>query len=92
MKSVFMRLLAVVLALQPALGPRLSAADAPDGFAFTDKVVLAYYYIWFQEDDWLKPAAAGGRQEGLAGLHPLVGAYNYVDLTAEFVRLFKGRK
>ena len=50
------------------------AADSSRGFAFTDKVVLAYYYIWFNEDNWLKTAAEGGRKEGLEGLHPLVGA------------------
>jgi len=44
-------------------------------------VVLAYYYIWFQEENWLKPEVAGGRKEGLAGLHPLVGAYNSWDPT-----------
>lgn len=57
------------------------AAGASDGFAFTDKVVLAYYYIWFNEDNWLKSKTDGGRKEGLEGLHPLVGAYNSWDPT-----------
>ena len=55
------------------------AADPDRGFAFTDKVVLAYYYIWFDEDDWLKSTADGGRKEQLQGLHPLAGAYNSWD-------------
>jgi hypothetical protein len=57
----------------------LNAQDSSKGFAFTDKVVLAYYYIWYDEDRWLKPESEGGRKEGLAGLHPLVGAYNSWD-------------
>lgn len=59
--------------------PRASAADADRGFAFTDKVVLAYYYIWYNEDRWLMAEGDGGRRSGLAGLHPLVGAYNSWD-------------
>jgi hypothetical protein len=55
--------------------------DASTGFAFTDKVVLTYYYIWYKEDYWLKTSAEGGRKEGLEGLHPLVGAYNSWDLS-----------
>lgn len=53
--------------------------DSSNGFSFTDKVVLAYYYIWYQEDYWLKSASEGGRKEGLEGLYPLVGAYNSWD-------------
>ena len=59
--------------------PCASALDASEGFAFTDKVVLAYYYIWFQEDNWLKTMSEGGSKERLEGLHPLVGAYNSWD-------------
>ena len=59
--------------------PTAWAADSSQGFAFTDKVVLAYYYIWFSEDKWLKPTAEGGWKELLEGLHPLVGAYNSWD-------------
>jgi hypothetical protein len=57
------------------------AADTINGFAFTDKVVLAYYYIWYDETKWLKDRADGGRGEDLDGLHPLVGAYNSWDPT-----------
>ena len=81
MKSAALLLLVTASGLLPGPTPAVSAADSPPGFAFTDKVVLAYYYIWFQEDNWLKPEAAGGRREGLAGLHPLVGAYNSWDPT-----------
>jgi hypothetical protein len=56
-----------------------TAQDASEGFAFEDKVVLAYYYIWYQEDYWLKTEEEGGRKNGLEGLHPLVGAYNSWD-------------
>jgi hypothetical protein len=58
-----------------------ACAEEDRGFAFTDKVVLAYYYIWFEQTDWLKPAAEGGRKEGLEGLHPIVGAYDSWDPT-----------
>jgi hypothetical protein len=59
--------------------PSATAADPSQGFAFTDKLVLAYYYIWFQEDTLLKPMAEGGGRERFEGLHPVVGAYNSWD-------------
>jgi hypothetical protein len=79
MKKSALLFLTMAVGLMPALAPTASASDSSQGFAFTDKVALAYYYIWFQEDNWLKTASAGGRQEGLAGLHPVVGAYNSWD-------------
>jgi len=81
MKEVTLLLLAVCFGLISGIVPRTSATDSSEGFAFTDKVVLAYYYIWFNEDTWIKTAAEGGRKEGLEGLHPLVGAYNSWDPT-----------
>ena len=75
-------LLAVVWSgLMPNIASCASAVGSPGGFAFTDKVVLAYYYIWFNEDNWIKTVSEGGRKEGLEGLHPLVGAYNSWDPT-----------
>ncbi len=71
----FMTYYALVLGKYPCAW----ALDTTQGFAFSDKVVLAYYYIWYQEDYWLKPSSEGGRKEGLEGLHPLVGAYNSWD-------------
>ncbi len=79
-KKWWMCLWAVALVLDMG-GKGGWAADPGKGFAFRDKVVLAYYYIWFSEDNWIKSAAEGGRREGLAGLHPLVGAYNSWDPT-----------
>ena len=67
--------------LMPSIVCRTSAAGSSESFAFTDKVVLAYYYIWFNENNWIKTASEGGRKEGLEGLHPLVGAYNSWDPT-----------
>ena len=81
---MFRRIMAVILlgiAGWTVQGEVAAAEPGPEGFAFTDKVVLAYYYIWFEQDDWLKPAAEGGRIEGLEGLHPLVGAYDSWDPT-----------
>ncbi len=69
------------LGLISSVVPLVRAADSSQSFAFTDKVVLAYYYIWFSEDDWLKTTAEGGRKDLLEGLHPLVGAYNSWDPT-----------
>lgn len=51
------------------------AAEPSQGFAFTDKVVLAYYYIWFHEDTWL----GSPPNEEFKDLHPVVGAYNSCD-------------
>ncbi|UCE49316.1 MAG: hypothetical protein JSW47_04070, partial [Phycisphaerales bacterium] len=81
MKEVTLILSAVCLGLISGNIGRASAAEASEGFAFTDKVVLAYYYIWYDQDKWIKTAAEGGRKEGLEGLHPLVGAYNSWDPT-----------
>ncbi|MBI1321531.1 MAG: hypothetical protein GC168_21650 [Candidatus Hydrogenedens sp.] len=74
----------ICIAMLACVASALSAGAVDDGedskgFAFDDKVVLAYYYIWFDEDDWLKPLGNGGRREQLEGLHPLVGAYNSWD-------------
>lgn len=49
----------------------LFASDPSRGFAFNDKVVLAYYYIWFSEDSWLNDPY--GR---FKDIFPLAGAYN----------------
>jgi len=68
-------LLACCAILQGTI-PAAKAEDASRGYAFTDKVVLAYYYIWFNEDNWLKPLAEGGSRERISNLHPVVGAYN----------------
>ena len=74
-------LLVVCLVLISGAIPCLSAEDSSRGFALADKVVLAYYYIWFNENNWIKTVTEGGRKEGLEGLHPLVGAYNSWDPT-----------
>jgi len=73
--------LGLVACCVAALGviPRGADADTSQGFAFTDKVVLAYYYIWFNEDRFLKPRDEGGDRERTEGLHPVVGAYNSWD-------------
>ena len=79
MKKLTLLFLAAYSGLISGVVPSASAADPSKGFAFTDKVVLAYYYIWYDEDRWIKTAAEGGRKEGLEGLYPLVGAYNSWD-------------
>ncbi|MBZ0254971.1 hypothetical protein K8I31_02850 [bacterium] len=76
-KSVFIYI--IFVALVSSSVPNASAFDETNGYAFSDKVVLAYYYIWYQQVYWLKPSNEGGRKEGLEGLHPLVGAYNSWD-------------
>jgi len=81
MKKVVLSFIMVCFGPISGMGPCASAADSSRGFAFTDKVVLAYYYIWFNENNWIKTTAEGGRMEGLEGLHPLVGAYNSWDPT-----------
>jgi hypothetical protein len=56
----------------------MMATTRPDpvrGYAFDDKVVLAYYYMWYTEERWIGAHGEGGRRE-LEGLHSLVGAYN----------------
>ena len=68
MKKRVLLFLVVCLGWISGIVPCARAGDASRGFAFTDKVVLAYYYIWFSEDNWIKAAAEGGRKEGLEGL------------------------
>jgi len=79
MKKKSLLFLTVCVGLIFSTNPNTSAADSSAGFSFTDKVVLAYYYIWYNENCWLKTTAEGGRKEQLEGLHPLVGAYNSWD-------------
>ena len=81
MKKVALSFSIVCVGLASSIIAYASAKDSSKGFAFTDKVVLAYYYIWFNENNWIKTVADGGRKEGLEGLHPLVGAYNSWDST-----------
>ncbi len=81
MKKTALLFLIVCFGLALGVVPYASVIDSSKGFAFTDKVVLAYYYIWFNENNWIKTTAEGGRKEGLEGLHPLVGAYNSWDPT-----------
>jgi len=79
MNKMMLSFLIGCFVLLSGVNPCLSAEDSSRGFAFTDKVVLAYYYIWFNENNWIKTVAEGGRKEGLEGLYPLVGAYNSWD-------------
>lgn len=69
MKKVVLVVALGILMLLKALP--VGAVDPEKGFAFNDKVVLAYYYIWYDESKWLET-----RQDHLAGLFPLAGAYN----------------
>ena len=52
--------------------------DPARGYAFDDKVVLIYYYMWYTEERWINSPEGEGRRE-LEGLFPLVGAYNSWD-------------
>jgi hypothetical protein len=79
MKKATLLFLTVCVELIFSVNSNALAADSSKGFAFTDKVVLAYYYIWYNENCWLRSNAEGGRSEQLEGLHPLVGAYNSWD-------------
>lgn len=68
MKRLSLLILIYLLTLIPKTG---QAVDPEGGFAFSDKVVLVYYYIWYDETKFLET-----RKVHLDGLHPLVGAYN----------------
>jgi len=81
MKKIVLLLVAVYVGLISDIVPLVSAADSSKGFAFTDKVVLAYYYIWFNELAEFSHIEATFEH-----------GYTYIDLTAEFVRKFKSRK
>ncbi len=71
-----MKWLITILCLFLALGVMQPVSSGSDGFKFDDKVVLAYYYIWFTENSWLKDSPRVGGPGRLESLHPLVGAYN----------------
>jgi hypothetical protein len=79
MKKTVLPLLTIWFGLILSMVQSASATDSSKGYAFTDKVVLAYYYIWYNENCWLKTEDEGGRRQGLEGLHPLAGAYNSWD-------------
>ncbi|HQP99402.1 MAG TPA: hypothetical protein PLY86_13165 [bacterium] len=76
MKKWLLLFLAICFLFTSGTIPGPSAPDTSQGYAFTDKVVLAYYYIWFKESSFLKSPEDGGSSERFAGLHPVVGAYN----------------
>ena len=81
MKKLIVLFLTIHVGLVCGMTSGTSATDSSSGFAFTDKLVLAYYYIWYNENCWLKTTPQGGRSKQLEGLHPLVGAYNSWDPT-----------
>ena len=60
MKKVVLLFVAIYIGLISDIVPLASAADSSKGFAFTDKVVLAYYYIWFNENNWIKTKPGEG--------------------------------
>ena len=65
MKKATFLFLTVCVGLILGVNLNVLAVDSIKGFAFTDKVVLAYYYIWYNENCWLKTNAEGGRSEQL---------------------------
>jgi Glycosyl hydrolase family 99 len=76
MKKRLLKQIATIGLILVSLGIMHARTQGADGFKFSDKVVLAYYYIWFSEDSWLKDSPKVGGPGRLEGLHPLVGAYN----------------
>jgi hypothetical protein len=44
------------------------------GYSFSDKVVVAYYYVWFTKG-WFN-GSEGNAGHALADIHPLLGAYD----------------
>jgi hypothetical protein len=53
---------------------KIYALDPVRGFGFNEKVVLTYYYVWFNENTWLEDQT--GKFKNVT---PLVGAYNSHD-------------
>ena len=100
MKKTALSCLTVCVGLFFGPVARTSAVDASQGFAFTDKVVLAYYYIYrgtFEaamgsNPDWLHISTFNELYEFSHIEATFEHGYTYIDLTAEFVKEFKGQK
>jgi hypothetical protein len=66
--------------------------DETKGYSFSDKVVIAYYYIWFTKG-WFegKEGNAGG---AFKDIHPDIGSYNSYDphIIEEHIKMAKRAK
>ncbi|MBU3902014.1 MAG: hypothetical protein KKE04_01455, partial [Candidatus Thermoplasmatota archaeon] len=90
----------VVLASCQLFFPKqeLPANNAGKGYSFSDKVVLAYYYIWYTKEEFTKDWSYD--PEGITGeaplrdIHPILGAYDSYDpyIVEEHVKMAKRAK
>jgi hypothetical protein len=72
--------LVAVFARTFPLGCASNAAPAnpvDKGYSFSDKVVIAYYYIWFTKG-WFK-GTEGNAGNALSDIHPILGTYDSQD-------------
>jgi len=56
---------------------KFSSEQADKGYSFSDKVVLAYYYIWFEKEGFEGNWGSAG--DALKDIHPILGPYNSWD-------------
>jgi hypothetical protein len=97
MKKKILLFLTVCFGLISGIVPCASAIDSSEGFAFKDKVVLAYYRGTFEaamssNPDWLHISTFNELAEFSHIEATFEHGYKYIDLTAEFVRKFKAQK
>jgi hypothetical protein len=79
------------------LSPACASAAAPtkpgdNGYSFSDKVVIAYYYIWFTKG-WFNNTE-GNAGNALADIHPILGTYdsNNPTVVEEHIKMAKRAK
>lgn len=88
----------VVLAGCQLLNVSPPADNAGKGYSFSDKVVLAYYYIWFTKGgftkDWSYDPEGITGEAPLRDIHPILGAYDSYDpyIVEEHVKMAKRAK
>lgn len=62
-----------------------------EGYSFSDKVVLAYYYIWFTKTSF---ESGGDLPEAMKDIHPTIGSYDSHDpkVVEEHVKMARRAK
>jgi len=77
---------------------KLPADNTGKGYSFSDKVVIAYYYIWYTKEtftnDWSYDPEGITGEAPLRDVHPILGAYDGYDLyiVEEHVKMAKSAK
>lgn len=81
-----------ILASDSTAAKPTSEQEEDMGYSFSDKVVLAYYYIWFAKG-WFD-GTEGNAGNALEDIHPILGSYDSYDphIIEEHMKMAKRAK